>query len=389
MSDEEQAEIESLKHIKQVSRIKHVVLAKYLPVWERILGSTNMRLCYVDCYAGGGLYEQGGRVIEGSPLVAIRAAKDYLRSRPGKEVVIVLVERDEVQRNRLDSALERFRPYGHGLSVHLVAEDSAEFVGELVRRGSNLAPTFFFIDPYGHPLTVPILNDILSRPYAEALNTFMFYRINMDAGNPDVHHHLDAMFGHEGWRQQAFLQRSGRARENGFLQYFCDQIRAKFKLPFCIRFDVEDRVRGDRTKYYLIHASNHPKAVLLMKQVMWPLGDEAGLFDYSGSKQSFIFSRSPKESELANYLLANYSGRQTAFDQLREETWDLPFVEKHYRAVIKRFKEESLVTITPETSKTQRGLKGQDRVSFTDRTKAMKSRTEGGLGNRSGVKRRG
>ncbi len=389
MSDEEQAEIESPKHIKQVSRIKHVILAKYLPVWERILGSTNMRLCYVDCYAGSGLYEHRGQVIEGSPLVAVRAAKDYLRSRPDKEVVVVLVEKDEAQRSHLDSALERVRPYGDGLSVHLVAEDSTEFLRDLLQRTPTLAPTFFFIDPYGHPLTVPTLNDILSRPYTEALITFMFYRINMDAGNPGVHSHLDAMFGHQGWRHQAFLQGSGREREDGFLQYFCDQIRAKFKLPFRIRFDVEDRVRGDRTKYYLIHASNHPKAVLLMKEVMWPLGDEEGMFDYSGSKQSFIFSRSPQESELANYLLANYSGRQTAFDQLREETWDLPFIEKHYRAVIKRFKEEGVATVTPVTSKTQRGLRGQDRVSFADRTKAMGGPSEGGLGDRFGVKRRG
>jgi len=362
MSDEEQAGIESLEHIKQVSRIKHTILAKYLPAWERILGSTNMRLCYVDCYAGSGLYEHRGQVIGGSPLVAVQAAKDYLRSRPGKEVVVVLVEKDEVQRSHLDSALERVRPYGDGLSVYLVAEDSTEFVRDLLQRTPTLAPTFFFIDPYGHPLTVPILNDILSRPYTEALITFMFYRINMDSGNPAVQYHLDTMFGHQDWRLQGFMQQTRREREDGFLQYFCDQIRAQFKLPFRIRFDVEDRVRGDRTKYYLIHTSNHPKAVLLMKEVMWPLGDEEGMFDYSGSKQSFIFSRSPQESELASYLLANYSGRQTAFDQLREETWDLPFIEKHYRAVIKRFKEEGLATVTPVTSKTQRGLSGQDRV---------------------------
>ena len=389
MSDDEQAEIDSLKHIKQVSRIKHVILAKYLPVWERILGSTNMRLCYVDCYAGGGLYEHGGEIIEGSPLLAVQAAKDYLHSRPDKEVVVVLVEKDEAQRSRLDSALDRVRPFGDGLRVHLVAEDSAEFIRDLLQRTPTLAPTFFFIDPYGHPLTVPILNDTLSRPYTEALITFMFYRINMDAGNQAVHYHLDAMFGHQEWRDQAFLQTSGRKREDDFLHYFCDQIHANFKLPFRIRFDVEDRIRGDRTKYYMVHASNHPKAVLLMKEVMWPLGDEGGMFDYSGSKQSFIFSRSPQESELADYLLANYPGRRISFDQLREETWDLPFIEKHYRAVLKRFKNGGVATVTPVTSKTQRGLKGQDRVAFSRRTKGMGGPTEGEPGDRSGVKRRG
>jgi hypothetical protein len=30
---------ESPQHLKQVSRVKHIILQKYLPSWERILGS--------------------------------------------------------------------------------------------------------------------------------------------------------------------------------------------------------------------------------------------------------------------------------------------------------------------------------------------------------------
>jgi hypothetical protein len=48
------------QHLKRVSRIKHIILEKYLPPWERILGSKNRRLCYFDCYAGPGAYEFEG-----------------------------------------------------------------------------------------------------------------------------------------------------------------------------------------------------------------------------------------------------------------------------------------------------------------------------------------
>jgi hypothetical protein len=172
------------------------------------------------------------------------------------------------------------------------------------------------------------------------------------------------MFGDGEWRTQAFLRESGWKREQGFLEYFKSKIKARYKLHFRIRFDVEDRVARSRAKYYLIHASNHAKAALLMKEVMWPLGDEEGLFDFSGEKHGVLFSTSPSEEKLWEALLREYVGKEVEFDQIREETWDLPFIEKHYRSVVKQLEKEGLVEITPVSSKTNRGLKKRDRVRF-------------------------
>jgi len=355
---------EAPRHLKLVSRIKHIILQKYLPSWERILGSRNLRLCYFDCYAGPGVYEFEGKEVEGSPIIAVRAAQDYLAKAKGHQMTLFLVEKDDKQRASLETVLKGRQPYGPGLQVHVMAEDVKEFVPKLLEQVRNLAPSFFMVDPYGHPLTIPILNDILSRTQTEALINFMYYRINMDAGNTKVQHHLDEMFGDADWRTQAFLKETGWNREQGFLEYFMRKINARYKLPFRIRFDVEDEVTQSRTKYYLIHASNHPKAALLMKEVMWPLGDEQGLFDFGGEKHGMLFSSSPREEELRQALLRGYAGKDVEFDRLREETWDLPFIEKHYRSVVKQLKEEGLVKTTPVTSKTDRGLQERDRVRF-------------------------
>ena len=59
------------QHLKQVSRVKHIILQKYLPSWEVILGSKNRRLCYFDCYAGPGVYEFEGQKVDGSPIIAV------------------------------------------------------------------------------------------------------------------------------------------------------------------------------------------------------------------------------------------------------------------------------------------------------------------------------
>jgi len=363
MSIEKENDLNNLQHLKQVSRIKHTVLEKYLPPWATILGLRNQRLCYFDCYAGPGVYEFEGKRKEGSPIIAVKTAKNYLSRHNGREMTIVLVEKNDEIRASLERELEKLKPYEKGLRVQVYGEDTKTFIPRVLEGVPKLAPSFFMVDPYGHPLTIPILNDILKRSKTETLINFMYYRINMDAGNDLVKHHVDEMFGNKEWRNQPFLKETGFKRENGFLEYFKNQINARYKLHFKIRYDPEDRISISGAKYYLTHVSNNVKAVLLMKDVMWPLGDDEGMFDYSGERGGFLFSLSPTEKELEEYLIKNYSRKEVEFDHLREETWELPFIEKHYRNVIKRLEKDGQVAVKRVDSK-KTGLRKRDRVLF-------------------------
>ncbi len=353
-----------LPHLKKVSLIKHRILNKYLPVWVKILGSQHPKLAYVDCYAGGGLYEFQGQESPGSPIIALQAAKEYLEKTEDAELVLIFVEKDQDSTRQLNQVVARHKPLPARLHLHVQEEDAKDFIGTLLERAPSIVPSFFMIDPYGHPLTIPIISDILGRSRTEALITFMYFRINMDASNPRAMPRVDQMFGHANWRAQPFLQMHGLERELGFLQYFVDQIKAKFKLVFRLRFDSEDKVTATRTKYYLIHASNHPKAALLMKEIMHPLGDEAGVFDYSGRAQASLFERKPKDDDLESFLRANYACQKIGYDVLREETWRQPFIDKEYRRVILLLEERQLADITRISSK-KTGLRGNDLVHIS------------------------
>jgi len=357
------AEIESFEHLKQVSKIKHTILEKYLPAWEIILGSQRFfgKFNYVDCYAGAGFHEYNKKKVEGSPIIAVRTAIDYLKKHPNKKMTITLIEKDKNQFASLEKALKSVQPYPPNLTVDPKAGDSTVIVPNLLEADKGSEPTFFLVDPYGHPLTIPILNDMLSRKHNEALINFMFYMINRDVDNPKVVERLNKMFGNEEWQKQEFRRYGGPEREEGLLEYFKNCIIARYKLHFRVRFDLEDNVRNRGTKYYLIHASNHVRAALLMKAVMWRLGDQEGIFDYSGSAQGILFSSSPTEEELRNYLLKNFAGRELTFDGIREETWNIPFIEKHYRAVIQQLEKEDLAKIKRVSSK-ESGLKRKDLV---------------------------
>ncbi len=164
------------QHLKQVSRIKDIILQKYLPSWERILVSRHRRLCHFDCYAGPGVYEFEGQKVHGTPIIAVRAAQEHLAKAKGHRMTVILVEKHEKQRASLQKEPKRVRPYGEGLQVHVAAKYVKEFVPKLLEPVPRLVPAFFMVDPYGHPLTVPILNDVLNRPRTEALINLMYAR---------------------------------------------------------------------------------------------------------------------------------------------------------------------------------------------------------------------
>src|SRR5437763_5168320 len=99
-----------LAHLKQVSRIKHHILEKYLPPWALILGARYKKLCYVDCFAGPGRYESGGLEVPGSPVIAVNAAKEFALQHRHHSLVLVLIENNRDQVNLLKNHLTPFEP---------------------------------------------------------------------------------------------------------------------------------------------------------------------------------------------------------------------------------------------------------------------------------------
>jgi three-Cys-motif partner protein len=355
-----------LQHLKRVSGIKHQILTRYLPSWATILGSAFDKLYYVDCFAGPGHYESEGKEVDGSPIIAVKAGKEFAEKNSDKKLGIILVEDNALQLSQLKGCLNATLPYPANFQVVTKPANSRDVIPKVIAgiRARKSAPSFFLVDPYGHPLSIPMMNDILALPCSELLINLMWYRINMDMTNDAVVHHITELFGDEDWKLQPFMRYHGAKREEGFLEYFRGRLSAQYVLPFRIRYDAhEDHVAGKRTKYYLIHASNSLKAVLLMKDVMWPLGDEEGTFDFSGNSQGVLISQSPQPDELKAILLREFAGQQVAFDDIRGKTWALPFMGKHYRSVLQGLRSSGVVEVTPFSSK-GKGLTGRDLVRF-------------------------
>src|ERR1700737_1947976 len=116
-----------IQHLKRVSRIKHIILEKYLPSWATILGSQNSKLAYVDCFAGPGEYEYEGDVVEGSPVIAVQQAIKFVKDKRGRNLNVYLVDDNQKQLEQLKTKLEQLQPYPHNLEVAVQCADSRSF----------------------------------------------------------------------------------------------------------------------------------------------------------------------------------------------------------------------------------------------------------------------
>jgi hypothetical protein len=106
----------------------------------------------------------------------------------------------------------------------------------------------------------------------------------------------------------------------------------------------------------------------VMKSVMYKAGQTMP-FAYLGPDerpgQLRLFSADGENVRaLQKELPDRFAGRTLSFDQILEESWDLPYLEKHYRAALKELRSQGIITVTPVTSKTSRGLQGKDHACF-------------------------
>jgi hypothetical protein len=177
-----------LRHLKRVSRIKHLILTRYLPSWATILGSTFDLLYYVDCFAGPGRYESDGERVDGSAVLAVKAGKEFAARSPRKKLGIVLVDDDQVQLKQLEECLRSTLPYPGNFEVRTRLADSHTLIPKIIGqiRKRQTAPSFFLVDPYGHPLSLPVMNDMLALPRSELLINFMWYAKRFGAAYSDA-----------------------------------------------------------------------------------------------------------------------------------------------------------------------------------------------------------
>jgi three-Cys-motif partner protein len=345
--------------------VKHRILTKYLSPWITILGSRGESLAYVDGFAGRGRYETGEA---GSPLLVLSEMSIRARGNPRQRFSCHLVEANRDNFANLKKEVEAHPASSNPqITINLYCSSFSTAANKIIsdiRR--NGQPSFFFVDPFGYDdPTMSTLGTIMTLPRAEVFINLMFnfaHRAISISDNPALAQVLDNLFGTSEWRVIAPL--AGAERERAFAELYRKQLRGQ-GATHVVRFRMGDD-QINRTLYYLVHGTKHPKGGTLMKEVMVALASPGELGYGGATRHVSVPLFDMNRLDLPSLLHDRYAGKTVTFDGLIIDTLEddqtATCREKDYRAAVYSLEKQGVVTIKRVT--TIRGLDGNDEITF-------------------------
>lgn len=348
---------------KEHTRVKHQLLEKYLHAWIIKLGKFRRKVLFFDGFAGRGEYidESTGRILTvGSPIIAIRLADGLLQSckKRGQQAyfdkfICVAIEKDADNFSNLQNVVHREREkikFKDNVDIILINDEFANVVNKVIshikQTGKQIAPSFFFIDPFGfNGVPFEAIKNILSLPKTEIFFTFMSRDINRFLGLPQIETHLDLLYPTPEWRG-VYKMRNWQQRDKALLDLYLKSLHevagVKYVWPFRVCMDEKYQ-----TLYYLIHATNHFDGLKIMKDIMSKQG-ASGEFAWLGPKESFYRNQQKLFDDsipsLKEYLYKHFEGKGKTFEEILEETYqDTRFVESNYKEALRELEKENIV----------------------------------------------
>jgi len=308
--------------IEPHTKAKHEILQEYLKPWFPILSKYDGNIVYLDGFAGPGVYSNGE---EGSPVIAVRTAVEHKLLKNFKKVVFWFIEKDPQRAKKLKEVLQqKFPKLPDNLSYHVQRDEFAtsfeSALDNLEKEGSNLAPTFAFLDPFGFSgLPMTLIKRMLSYKKCEVLITFMigfvlrFHdELRTDAQN--------ALFGTTEWRKVDEITNPDEKRKF-FLNLYVKQLKEVAGAKFVRTFEMIGK--GNQTIYHLVYGTKHWKGLEVMKKAMLTV-DKRGIYTFSDNtdpNQTFLFNNSADENwmpDAANRIFGKFKGQSVTVETIHE-----------------------------------------------------------------------
>lgn len=293
---------------------KHAILRKYLGGWypKMTLGAYGKkRIGFIDGFCGPGEYRGGA---EGSPIIALRTllehqARDEMLK--AAEFKFLFIDSDPRRLAHLQETAVPRLDLPPQVEV-LYAKDEFDrnvrtLLDDIESRGSQLAPVFAFIDPFGYsdiPMTT--VERIARNGNSEVFVTFMTEFVNRFLEHPSTEHErrLDELFGTTTWRALANEAERAEALSDFYLERLGE--RAAYTWSF--------RMFGERNRalYDLMFSTNHLAGLKQMKSAMWKVDPVSGArfsdTAHAPGQQGF-FDDEKNTDALRAALLREYKGR--------------------------------------------------------------------------------
>lgn len=322
---------------------KHEILRRYLGAWFPILGTYNKRIVYIDGFCGPGLYK-GGEV--GSPIVALEEALKHNSRLAGNQLTFLFMDERSDRIAHLRNELKGL-PLPGNFSVHAVTgQFEAELTGlldGLKSSGSQLAPTFAFVDPFGFKgLPFNLVRRLLENSKTEVLVNVMVDAINRFLEHPDAQtrQHIVDLFG---------TQRVLDVARNPYGRIDALRLLYQEQLSECARFVryFEMRDCNGRTIYYLFFAGNHPLGHVRIKEAFWKVDPTSGYcFSDATNPNQLVLFEIDETPRLAADLAKVFGNQRVTVEKIKKYVEDeTPFIATHMRGALGLLEQENRVVV--------------------------------------------
>ena len=387
------------KQKKVWSEVKDELLGCYLVPYFNKIFHTRRPVLYVDCFAGKGKFDDGK---DGSPLVALdcldksmQQTRESKIGAPDPQVFMRFIELHHAE------ALKANLPMEHASRSKVI---SGSFENEIIKlltaaikRYTDLN-AFLYVDPYGikalsMPLFLRLPEVFSSAELLINLNSFGFIRealrvrqvalresedellSELDEYEPSVLQSvqdLDRIAGGEYWKDIVDRYAKEEINIDEAEKAFADLYKQTLRKSYSYVLDMPIRLHpGNKPKYRMVHATNHPDGCTLMADNMFKRTDYLVVM-IQNKGQTTMWETTPENEVVDNSALdekmlslvekecGNKSIRLNELQALFFDTYGVICSTKHLSSakagsVLKRLEQEGKIAVKRDPEKTKTG----------------------------------
>lgn len=322
---------------------KHNIIKNYLNGWFPKLGTWNGRVLYIDTHAGRGRHKNGNL---GSPLIALDTLlhHSYFPKLKNCEFIFCFIERNESNLSCLRHELEKnYNNLPQNVHCETIEGDCFNIIEEWINycknNKSSFPPSFIFVDPYGFKIPGRVVKELMSFERVELFMNIMWRELDMAiCQKSKMKDTLNYIFDGNSWEQRINAIDSDD-RTDQAAQLFRELTHSKWYTY--VKMIGDNR----KTRYFLLHLTNHDKGRDLMKECMWDSCPEGGFYvkKFENPDQLYLIEREPDFKPLEDWII--YRIKQThvrwksLYQDLRPEIW----LEKQLNECIRNLRNKKII----------------------------------------------
>lgn len=123
------------------TKLKLEIYKKYLDSWCVIFENQPyyQDIFIIDCFAGKGIYKDGNNLVDGSPLITIKAAKNFQehflkkakKNKKSFKIKCIFIENDVSYCENLKNLLA---PFLKDVDFEIIQKDFGDSIGDIVKK---------------------------------------------------------------------------------------------------------------------------------------------------------------------------------------------------------------------------------------------------------------